>query len=562
MNIPGCKFYTFVILGFMLVFLSACKADQYKNQPDKYNIHEIILKKELSKGEIQHLIKYKARCPPEDPLLYLENSASPYQDSRFTTGLLVASANGLEEFVQWHINNGSDVNAKNRHGVSPLHVACTAKTVKMLLDAGADINARDKKGKTPLISMASSPFERSKPAEVLIQEGAGINDADQKGWTALMYTVIGQKARLGNNDIQHLLLKSGADFKKTNNKGQTAFELAVLAGEMEQLKIMYNFPGVKKSLSKKHYDKALIQLVKSYAVNKRRIDFLLNKGADVNAIDKNGKSVLYHALKHNITPVLLYLKSKGAVYDKSADCRLTSLHILVMDGDYNTRNEWISRSSESNHRDTLRYLAMAEDYLKKNRNNIAQPGCISPLSIAAKRRLPSFVKLILRYGANVNFRDRRGYSPLHLSFARHEESWYMFDLTILKYTFQTVKTLIDGGADINSKAKNGNTPLLQYVLYLHKSGYIDYLKRKDDPHSEELISNILSLLLDSGADVNTSNNEKQTALMLLARTGNAKLVKMLLHAGADSSLKDKREKTALDYAKQNKNDESVQLLLE
>ena len=51
------------------------------------------------------------------------------------------------------IDNGAEVNAKDKDGVTPLHEAAMANAVevaKVLIDNGADIKAKDKDGWTPL----------------------------------------------------------------------------------------------------------------------------------------------------------------------------------------------------------------------------------------------------------------------------------------------------------------------------------------------------------------------------------------------------------------------------
>ena len=55
-------------------------------------------------------------------------------------------------------------------------------------------------------------------------------------------------------------------------------------------------------------------------------------------------------------------------------------------------------------------------------------------------------------------------------------------------------------------------------------------------------------LLDAGADVNTKTKDGQTALMGAAVNGNTRIVNILLSRGADLNVKDSHEFTALMYA--------------
>lgn len=55
-------------------------------------------------------------------------------------------------------------------------------------------------------------------------------------------------------------------------------------------------------------------------------------------------------------------------------------------------------------------------------------------------------------------------------------------------------------------------------------------------------------LLESGADVNTSDKNNFTLLMNFVEKGDEKTVKLLLNYGADVNIKDLLNMTALDYA--------------
>ena len=78
---------------------------------------------------------------------------------------------------------------------------------------------------------------------------------------------------------------------------------------------------------------------------------------------------------------------------------------------------------------------------------------------------------------------------------------------------ETVKLLLDKGADVNMNTDNGDTALIE---------------ASDNGHIE-----IVKLLLDKGADVNAKNVVGNTALILAAAGGHSRIVSMLLNNGAD-----------------------------
>lgn len=100
----------------------------------------------------------------------------------------------------------------------------------------------------------------------------------------------------------------------------------------------------------------------------------------------------------------------------------------------------------------------------------------------------------------INKADSSGYTPLMRA------SW--------SGKTETVRVLIDNGADINARDKDGHTPLLWAVNH----GHLDIAK----------------ILIDKGADVNAIANDRSTTPYSLAvQTNNTELAKLLKDKGAD-----------------------------
>jgi len=119
---------------------------------------------------------------------------------------------GNIEAVKQHLAAGTDVNAKDDNGWTPLHFAVYyghKEIVELLITKGAEVNAKDNNGWTPLHLAAENG--RKQVAELLIANGADVNAKDNNGWTPLHLAVDG-----GHTETADLLRK---------HRGKTGEEL-------------------------------------------------------------------------------------------------------------------------------------------------------------------------------------------------------------------------------------------------------------------------------------------------------------------------------------------------
>ena len=130
------------------------------------------------------------------------------------------------------------------------------------------------------------------------------------------------------------------------------------------------------------------------------------------------------------------------------------------------------------------------------------------LMTAVKQYRFQNVEFLLDEGADVNYKDNKGHTPLHL--------------TVICGTIDCCLSLIIAGADVNIAANNGETPLIKAAL-LGKVPQVEYL-------------------LDNGADVNVVDSNGRNALFYAAEQGNIGILTLLLKARADVKAVDSREK--------------------
>jgi ankyrin repeat protein len=103
-----------------------------------------------------------------------------------------------------------------------------------------------------------------------------------------------------------------------------------------------------------------------------------------------------------------------------------------------------------------------------------------------------------------------------------------------------ISDLIQRGADLEKKDVDGYTAL----MYACNGGRMRSVE----------------LLLDAGADLNARDNQKSTPIMFAAQRGHTEIVRRLLEAGADLDVQGDHGLTALGFARQNGHDETASLL--
>jgi ankyrin repeat protein len=189
----------------------------------------------------------------------------------------------------------------------------------------------------------------------------------------------------------------------------------------------------------------------------------------------------------------------------------------------------------------------------------------TPLLLAARYDRAKVARALLAGGADVNGRDRRGFSPLMRAVLSGSVETvktileFKPDLgaqttdpetkgsTALMYAVsknrgEVVRMLLDAGADVNQLDEQVGTALMWAVYY-------DY---------EDLAAELLA----RGADPNIANGGGGTPLMTAALKGNSRLVRLLLERGADPAAKDNTGKTALAHAASGRREEAQKILRE
>ncbi len=235
------------------------------------------------------------------------------------------------------------------------------------------------------------------------------------------------------------------------------------------------------------------------------MDVLLENGADIRARDKWGFSCLGYSPES-----AEYLAKHGAVATRNDAAALS---------DWLENDIWID-SDLQDEEVCSEAKTLLSAGMNLNSRGFDENGT-TPLMNAVDSR-PSLVPFLLSLGAEPNFPDGSGRTPLIASIS----PLFSFDTPPNE---AVAMALLEHGAKVNTRGPDGETALVMVAGTNHVS-----LARE---------------LIARGASPNIRNKYGQTALMRAATSGFIEMARLLLASGALPNLADAKGQTALDYAR-------------
>ena len=261
------------------------------------------------------------------------------------TPLISASIAGDIAMVKELINHGANVNLVFEDAAALIH-ACVGghtATVAALLLAGADVNAGTIDGTTAL--MYAIQVRSESIVRVLLHGGADVNARDGDGATALH--IAAEKA--GHDSMVRLLIANGADVNARDKSGETALFKAARFLRESNLRALIAANG-RVNDSNNTGVTPLMQVVGlGYTrpevhpdTHPEVVHLLLASGADVNAQDHDGMTVLMHFVngEYNYLESMytfdLLLTHDGGSLDVNARANSGMTALMIAARDLNT----------------------------------------------------------------------------------------------------------------------------------------------------------------------------------------------------------------------------------
>lgn len=233
----------------------------------------------------------------------------------------------------------------------------------------------------------------------------------------------------------------------------------------------------------------------------------------------------------------------------------------VLAGDVERASFLIEKGADINSRDSQGYTPLhnAARYRRAElarlllgqgaKADVADSGGQVPLQHAVVSDDPAMIKLLAEKGASLEPASEGGLTALGMA--------------IVENRYKAAMALIEAGAPVGTPSGDLKlTPLMLAsgtAAHRLSMGAVKERIEKLNPQDPGPLE-IVRLLLAKGANVNATNAEGLTALMLAAAHNNAPIVGALVQAGADPKLKSADGKTASEIADLNGNRNVVSLL--
>ena len=484
--------------------------------------------------------------------------------------LLNAVQNNDPERVRYLLENGANVNVRDRNDYTPLHIAVknnALKIVQLLLQYGADVNAAPKwfYRKTPLhIAVRNRNYEL---VELLIKHGADINAREGGKYD---YTPLHIAIKKCDCRMVEILLKCNADANAKTKDGYLPIELAYRHCEkvVPLLRRSDVSDGIERAIDRKE-EKEEVLVGTSLEIRRFKLKKLLFVAGVLSflLIVFIGWSFWRDLAneKFSFKKEIMYthLKSlKRDVIEKVQDSKKQIVSRIKPNNKKSNKKKMldIKTIKDINFRDengrTYLHLAafqgkinLVKELLQRGMAvNVTDKNGRTPLHLAAMAGRPKTAELLVRRGANIEARDKNAYTPLHLA------AEYGHPLT--------VRILLKWGANIEAKTKDRCTPLhlaakngmvkTIQILLAQRANIeardaaewtpLHWAAWKGHPQAVEV-------LVKAGANIEAKDVDGWTPLHLAARAGNVKTVEVLLKLGADPEVRDKRGKRPAEMTK-------------
>ena len=518
------------------------------------------------------------------------------------TPLLVAALDGAEEAVQTLLQKEANPNAANKARWTPVHYAAAtnrAQMIQLLHQHGGELHKTTLKGNSPLSLAVMNDSEEA--AALLMQKGSKLgNWRNARNWTALHLAASKNAPKM----LQILSRSAEVDLNAVTDKGHTPLALAVLQAHLQAVELLLeanaspNVPNTE-GWSPLHIAANqdacyMIRLLCVAGANteiqtklgntplciaamRGRNDAaaeLLKQNANPNARNEFGWSAIHYSAAANASEMVRQIgQANGADLDLKTNEGNTALLLAASQGAKGAIKVLVEAGADVNVKGPAEWSAL---HFAVDQDDLEVIGILcdggadvnamckehkTPLMLAVMKVWGKAVRVLLDKCADPNLRDLHGWSALHMA----AES---------KETIEILQLLINNGAYVDELTNKGNTALALAVLKNSIGSAKVLLHGKADPSicgdhcwsplhvaAERNYSKMAELLCSFGANLNATNQQGYTPLVISVAKGFEEVAGTLLQNGANPDMQSELNGwSALHFAAQEDNHVMGELL--
>ncbi|KAG8166983.1 hypothetical protein KVR01_002672 [Diaporthe batatas] len=282
------------------------------------------------------------------------------------------------------------------------------------------------------------------------------------------------------------------------------------------------------------------------------VSLLIDHGAEVNATDSNGLTLM-HLVPAGRSDIVGLLVRSGLAIDIKDSNGNSGLMLAVLQGQAERVRTYLLNGADVNAAEPI------PASIKLQSDTV-----LPPILIAVLKEKTSVLKALVEHGADLRPKfSVDGMTALHEAASRHMHEAIRclitakVDLEVRDADGDTAlhsvamagdgphsdisfKLLLDAGADIEARDLDGFTPL-------HAA-------------AQKGVSTVVQRLLDSGSDIEARSSQLRTPLHQAAEYGHTEIIQRLLNKGADIHSKDRNGETALHVACRTRCDKNLSVI--
>lgn len=461
--------------------------------------------------------------------LLVENGADVNaKNKEGVTPFEIAIQHHDKEMTRFYALNDADIHTKDTHGISPLILALDADRELFEMTVSAkNVKSQDSEGNTPLhvALLNNAPIEK---ILYIISLTDDVNIRNSDGNSVLYIACTKEQEQ-----VVKALLQKGGDIFSTNKDSDSPLRIALRSGGRVQDWII-NSSTIRKTDGSGN-------TCLHYAAEwqfKNAIKSLVEKGADPTAKNANGETVLFSAVKTDNPEIIDTVVLNGTPVNERDNLGSTPLHMAV---------RWDAAKSIE------KLLAMGIDI---NAQNSSGKSAMSEAALSGKMKT---AKVLLNNGADVNSSDIAGSTVL--MDAIKGQNKYVVKL-LLDYNANASIQDINGANAYHEAALSGDIDIINMIRNAGGNP-LSRDKAGNTPFSLVVKRDMKTIKAVLGNSLNITDSDGNTPITLVVKNkGSAALLKELINMGYPIDGRNSNGYTALTYAVEDNNLQLATILLD